>query len=59
MTRHIIYAKRAVLLRELNCRIEAIQRGVVDLQLALNLQCSSSFYYNKVKELLPEKLLKR
>ena len=43
MTRHIIYAKRAALLRELNCRIEAIQRGVVDLQLALNLQCSSSF----------------
>lgn len=43
MTRHIIYAKRAVLLRDLNCRIEAIQQGVVDLQLALNLKGTSFF----------------
>ena len=43
MTRHIINAKRAILLRDLNCRIEVIQQGVVDLQLALYLQCTSFF----------------
>lgn len=49
MTRHIINAKRAILLRDLNCRIEVIQQGVVDLQLALYLQCTSFFTIIKWK----------